>query len=269
MPNPVTFNRRSPKADFEAVRRKRPHWPLVLAEGDSWFAHPLLTNILYHLHDGGGFAIRRIARIGDTLRSIVREVSGRPEYVRRLSSRRTPYALLLVSAGGNDILGENLEDIVRETASDAPARAAIDPDAWGMVLYRVREDYQRLIRRTLETRPSCQILAHGYDYPFPRDEGATIFWKTVSGPWIQPVMESKGVLDPRKQRDIVAILLDDFHDKVLKPLQDEIPAFHRVDLRRTLRSQSDWNDEIHPSADGFRMLAEKIRGVMQQLTGAS
>ncbi len=266
MPNPITYRRRSPKADFERVRARRPMWPLVLAEGDSWFDHPLLRNILYQLHGRGGFAIRRIARIGDTLHNMVREVGGCPEYVRRLASRRTPYKLMLVSAGGNDILGEKLEDLLQETPPDADPRRAINRDAWGMVLYRVREDYQRLIARTLETRADCQIIAHGYDYPFPRDEGATIFWKTVTGPWLQPVMNSKGIEHPPKQREIIKLLIDDLHDKVLRPLHDEVPAFHLVDLRNTLRSKKDWDDEIHPTSDGFRKLAAKIRKRMVKVS---
>jgi hypothetical protein len=33
----------------------------VLAQGDSWFAHPIQWNILFHLSAMGGYAIRRVA----------------------------------------------------------------------------------------------------------------------------------------------------------------------------------------------------------------
>jgi len=62
-----------PAREFEDTCSEHPDWPQVLAEGDSWFAHPVVWNILFHLADRGGYAIRRLASIGDELADMVRE----------------------------------------------------------------------------------------------------------------------------------------------------------------------------------------------------
>ena len=53
------------------ARRKNPFWPLVLAEGDSWFSHPIQKNIVAQLVASGVYAILDVAFIGDTLREMV------------------------------------------------------------------------------------------------------------------------------------------------------------------------------------------------------
>ena len=47
---------------FDRLRQAHPHWPVVVAEGDSWVAHPLVDDITDHLLDDTLHHSRRAAR---------------------------------------------------------------------------------------------------------------------------------------------------------------------------------------------------------------
>jgi hypothetical protein len=261
---------RPPGRQFDDDRRAHRDWPLVLAEGDSWFAHPIQWNILYHLSARGGYAIRRLASIGDELHDMVREAPDqKPQFIRQLE-RRIRWDLLLASGGGNDLLGDPLPDILRHRSEVSRGwRGLIDDDVVESVLGRIRRSYQRILFRSAQLRPECQVLAHGYDYPYPRDKGATIFWGrvTVTGPWMHPVMvREKGIHDKETQQKIVAELVDRLN-RMLRELAAEHERFHYVDLRGTLTSVRQWDDEIHPKGAGFRKMAGKFRVAMDRAMG--
>lgn len=111
----VPYRPRTPAKDFEETLSRYPHWPLILAEGDSWFAHPKQWNILYQLQDLAGYAIRRLASIGVSLADMIRESDNRtPQYVRQLDRMRFRWRYLLFSGGGNDLLGANLDYLLRD-----------------------------------------------------------------------------------------------------------------------------------------------------------
>lgn len=264
----VPWRPRPPGRQFEETRRAHPEWPLVLAEGDSWFSHPLEWNILYHLSAGGGYAIRRIASNGAEMRGMVLETPDHPpQFVRQLR-RPLGWALLLWSGGGNDLLGAPLPRMLRHRA-EVPRgwRGLLREDVVAHELGRLRTFYERVIFRTAQVRPRCHVLAHGYDHPFPRDAGAELFWGhlRLAGPWIQPVMvREKGILDPEVQRRLAAELVDRVND-LLAELAAAHPRFHHVDLRGTLRSPRQWADEIHPKSAGFRRMATRFRRAMDAL----
>ena len=242
----------------------------MIGEGDSWFSHPTEWNILYHLSERGGYAIRRIARTGVTLRDRVREAPDHtPPYVRQLR-RRLPWALLLVSGGGNDLLGDPLPDMLRHR-SEVPRgwRALLRDDIVDAELARIRRAYERIVFRTAQLQPGCQILAHGYDRPYPRDAGATLFWGriTVAGPWLHPVMaDEKGIRDREVQHRLAGELVDRFN-AMLRELARRHPTFHHVDLRGTLTSVRQWADEIHPHGAGFGRMATRFRAAMDAALG--
>ncbi len=215
---------RPPGRQFDDTRRAHPDWPCVLAEGDSWFAHPIQWNILFHLSAMGGYAIRRLASIGDELRDMVR--------------RRAEVA-------------RGWRGLIRDDAADAALEA-------------VRRAWLRVIFRTQQIRPGLPILAHGYDYPFPRPKGTPLFWGrlTFKGPWIHPVLHGeKGITDPDERYAIVAELVDRLN-RMLARLAAEHPTFHHVDLRGTLPSPRQWDDEIHPRSAGFRAMAKTFADAM-------
>lgn len=257
-----------PGRQFDDDRRRHPLWPLVLGEGDSWFSHPIQWNILWHLSARGGYAIRRIARSGDEMRAMVLETPGhRPQFVKQLS-RPFPWRILLWSGGGNDLLGAPLTRILRQRSEVARGwRGLIRDSVVAAELARIRHYYQRVLFRTAQVRPGCQVVAHGYDHPYPRNKGVGLFWGhlPVVGPWIHPVMvEEKGITDPDTQHRIASELVDRFND-LLAELAAAHPQLHHVDLRGTLTSVAQWDDEIHPRSAGFKKMAARFRAVMDGL----
>jgi len=259
---------RPPGRQFDDTRRANPGWPLVIAEGDSWFAHPTEWNILYHLSDLGGYSIRRLASIGDTLRDMVRQAPGRrPQFLRQLE-RPVPWDLLLVSGGGNDLLGDRLPDMLRHRSEVSRGwRGLIRDEVVAAEIASIRRAYERIIDRTAERRPECQILAHGYDYPHPRDRGAGLFWGriTVTGPWMYPVMAGeKGIHDAETRHKLARELIDRLN-RALRELARHRASFHHVDLRGTLTSVRQWEDEIHPRSAGFRKMARTFRREMDRV----
>jgi hypothetical protein len=259
---------RPPGRQFDDTRRENRSWPLVLAEGDSWFAHPIQWNILYELSDKGGYSIRRLASIGDELRDMVREAPDHePQFIRQLQ-RRIPWDGLLFSGGGNDLLGSRLPDMLRHRSEVSRGwTRLIRDEVVDAEVASIRRSYERIIFRTAQLRPQCQILAHGYDYAYPRNKGTTLFWGrvTVTGPWVYPVMvNEKGITDKDTQFKIVAELIDRFN-RMLRELDREHATFHHVDLRGTLTSKGQWDDEIHPKSAGFKKMARKFREVMDRV----
>lgn len=269
MPIREPYRPRPPAREFEEIRRQNPHWPQVLAEGDSWFAHPTEWNILFHLLDRGGFAIRRLASVGDELAEMLNDVGGRtPQYLKKLQSRRFRWRALLFSGGGNDLLGKPLKPMLRDRREVSHWRDCLIDQVLDAELAKLRSLFEELIEQTDQERPGLPILVHGYDYPFPRDKGATLFWGalTVTGPWMYPVMKDKRHIEDREeQRKLVSILIDRLNDEVLAGLDADHASFHHIDLRGTLPSVRQWSDEIHPKSSGFKRMARAYRRKLVEL----
>ncbi len=255
---------------FDDTRRAHPDWPLVVAEGDSWFSHPVEWNILFHLSDLGGYAIRRLASSGDELRDMVREAPDHvPQFIRQLR-RPIRWDLLLVSGGGNDLLGARLPEMLRHRSEVARGwRGLLREDVVEAELASIRRAYERILYRTAQIRPGLPILAHGYDHPFVRPVGATLFWGrvTVVGPWMHPVMVGEKGITDADTRDRLARELVDRFNAMLRELDQRHPQFHHLDLRGMLPDVRQWADEIHPKSAGFRRMALRFRDAMDGALG--
>jgi hypothetical protein len=76
----------------------------IIAEGDSWFSHPLNPTVIDVLQQEG-FAVRNLARAGDTLEEMILKA----QYLPDLKTGSVRHFLFF--GGGNDFLG-NLEELV-------------------------------------------------------------------------------------------------------------------------------------------------------------
>ncbi|MEM7584504.1 MAG: hypothetical protein AAF560_14035, partial [Acidobacteriota bacterium] len=81
-------------------------------------------------------------------------------------------------------------------------------------------------------------------------------WGIKAGPWMKPHLEAKGIMDPSDQRNIIKDLLLRF-DTMVSEIAQADNVVH-VKVQGTL-SDSEWNDEIHPSRDGFERVAGLFR----------
>jgi hypothetical protein len=76
-----------------------------------------------------------------------------------------------------------------------------------------------------------------------------------------------GIADPALQRSIIKLLIDKLNGSLTSLCGGNRPggsfknAWH-VDVRGTLGTLAAWNDELHPTDQGFTQVADKFRSVL-------
>ncbi len=245
----TTFNRRV------AARDPR---PIIMAEGDSWFQYPLvLDDTIDHLSDS--YTIFCMSGAGDELRGMAGAMEFVDLWKNLRNIRKLKVRALLLSAGGNDIVGAQFAGILRPFAKGQSARDSLDAAAWKRKLEELRDGYRRVLKafRTLDA--SVPILFHAYDYanPLPAQGPG---WPRDG--WLGAPMRGRGYADGPLQAEIVKELLEDVNI-AFKQLADEEPGVHFVDNRTVVKGR--WFDELHPTDDGFRDVAANFRKSLHEL----
>jgi len=242
-----------------------PDWLRVLVEGDSWFAFPGITgrrNIVSHLAVtfDARFALYRIDAPGDTLDGILSGKS-RDRLRRLLKNNRYEFELLLFSGGGNDII-DNIGTIIQAHPRGWRPGQFINAQALDAQMTELEDLWLELIDLRDRYRPNCRIVTHSYDYAQPDGRAVNALGKTVAGPWLKAPMEARNI--PVLLRKAVIRKVMRRYRRLLNDLSDQASEFHVVATQGTL-SDRDWEDEIHPSNEGFRHIAGKIAGDLRRL----
>jgi hypothetical protein len=258
----------------------------LLAQGDSWFDYPPGTDLIDCLHSNHGHTITNIAVAGSTLNDeaygpVPRELFGLPagplqsddpsriaELVHRIQQDK-PQALLL-SAGGNDIAGDEFFSFINNSKSGL---TAINADVLnGVVNGTFKAAYQYLIDTAIAAAadPKFKIFTHGYDYPFPDGRGVISFLGWKVGPWFDPTFNQKNypynnTADLQVRHDITAKFIDALNAMLtgLTAQPKYVGKLFHVNLVGTLSSPADWANELHPGNAGFSSFADKIDAVLQ------
>lgn len=245
--------------------------PVLLSEGDSWFSTPLYYNLVDWLEVASpSAAFSRMEDSGDEALNMF-SAGNLKQIGTRL--REIEFDALLISAGGNDFVG----DFLASTFADAPPMGVEEALARVVKTGRftaVYKAYEALIQTAVKARPQIQILAHSYDYPILMGEpaelsieniGLAAFFKRRIGDWIA-LHVKRALPEAAEQRAFARSLIDHFWEQVLEPLRKAHPAnFHLVDLRGTLPEAAHWNDEMHPNGAGFKLLAQAYRAQLRGL----
>ena len=167
-----------------------------------------------------------------------------PGLRRLLSSYR--FTALLVSMGGNDVVGGELAEYVKP--ADEP-QSPYDP-RWGVVPASVRDHirlsaFEQALRyvgrgpssassmRATRWPPLARSWVHNYDHVFPSGKSFKLLGRKA-GPWIKPYLDGVGLTDPLRQREACAWLIDQF-TRMLDALVTQTPRMRLVDGRGTLR----------------------------------
>lgn len=253
----------------------------LLAEGDSWFSINAVpgTNLLKALAFAHPTIILDIAEPGDTILRMSALV--RNPWMRKFVTDRnfaSRWDLLLLSGGGNDLI-DSAGAIIK-----APAVAgSIDPADYvdavelARLVASVQDGFRRLAALRDEPGSTCAgkpIVTHTYDYPTPRPSPGKFLFVDAVGPWLHSAFEDRGT--PEAMRMPVArLLLDALGDGITALAQgpEKIPNFHVVNTRGTLTPaprdatgrDGDWENEIHPSAGGYRKLSDVVSPVVRAL----
>lgn len=214
--------------------------PVIVSEGDSWFQYPIkLKDTIDWLLDD--FAILSVDAAGDKMSDMVAQ----SEYLPKL--KRAKASFLLLSAGGNDLLGGGaLGNCLRQYEEGIAPKDYLLP-SFDVVLGEVLGGYRKIFSEVHAFDPAVKILVHGYDMPIPRPKG----------PWLGKPLLGKGVKDASLQVAIAGEVMDRFNE-ALKRLVDRHANAELIDLRGTATATR-WFDEIHPNDAAFGDIASRFR----------
>jgi len=248
---------------------------VLIAEGDSWFDYPF-NDVLQILEDDFLYDVESVAHKGDTVDDMAHSGGQFEEFARRLEkllrANKVPRAILL-SGGGNDIAGDEFAILLNHAASSLPA--INDDIVRGLIDVRLRAAYARIISGLTTIaqkylgRP-IPIVTHGYDYALPDGRGFWGGWGPLPGPWLEPGFQRKGHVDFGKNSAVVVKLIDRFNT-MLKDVS-ATPGFehvHYLNLRNTLKHganyEKDWENELHPTEVGFKLVSKKFADLIAKL----
>lgn len=237
--------------------------PLFLAEGDSWFNkfYPSRDNLLEQLDLSQRCRVLDHSWSGDKADDMFapRRISALAHYLDLCQ-----YKAILLSAGGNDIIG-NIGTLLNGTGNAAKLSNTAVDDAFDHVEMLLRAFCDTRITSTRNR--ATRVFIHAYDFVTPRNAPVK---GNIAGPWVYPRLIQQGVTSPVAQRALVTELLKRWLAR-LSQLADPASAKHITGFHVFLSQgiltpanandtgrSGDWEDEIHPTKDGYRKLAAKL-----------
>jgi hypothetical protein len=287
--NSIPLELRGPRAEpLRAMLAAKPTKRTfkMLAQGDSWFDYPPGTDIIDCLHSNHGHEITNIAVAGSTLNDeaygpvprlmfgLGPAQSNDPDRITELvyQIRQVKPQALLLSAGGNDVAGDEFFSFLNNAHSGLPP---VNHEVLnGAVNGTFKTAYQYLIDTALaaakDLKIKMPIFTHSYDYPWPdgRPVISFLWWKV--GPWFHRSFNAKNYpyIDAatlQRRHDIIGQFIDAVSDMLAGLAADPKYAgkvFH-VNVRGTVLTDGEWANELHPRNPGFAKLADKIDAALQ------
>lgn len=238
--------------------------PSFLALGDSWFWFG--GNCIYTMQkilNSRGGAPQPILVIGG-LGAEAKDYVGQTitAQLARLLDYDTGYGRTIrgvfVSGGGNDIAGFN---DLRPLLRDGCAGAATPADCFlpGQPLKRIDQVVRYLATvhaLVQEVLPNTPVLLNSYDYAIPNGRDTLGFGNWLRAPMLDaqvPLALHQGVVD---------LLINTFADCMVSHIS---PTFLPVETLNTLKTPSDWSDELHPTRTGFAKIGRRWKDPFTQL----
>lgn len=261
--------RRPLLADFARARREHPRWPVVVSEGDSWFSRSDVVGKLDRGPAGGQreWALLRLERNGDEILTIL---SGSQRVRLREVFSAQPVDALLLSAGGNDLIGPDLFALLRPWKAGMAPQDAVAYSRFERRLRQISDCWRELLDLLADAGQSTRVFVNSYDYAIPSDRPVRLLWGalTVAGPWMKPAFEARRI--PQRQRaGIVKLLIDGFCaalDAVAAESRG-VGRLIRVETRGAVGTY--WRDEIHPNARGATRVARRFEAALANAGFAS
>lgn len=251
--------------------------PVLVSEGDSWFQFPfLIDDVIDHLNED--FLIYSCDAAGDTADNMIIR---NPEYMAKLADqKRNSVAGFLLSAAGNDVIGEDasgkaaLLTLLNPFQSGASAKKHINAKELKRTLDFLEQAYRKVVatvRADADFR-KLPIFIHGYDYAipggFPGDPRAPSW--AAQDKWLGSPMKQLGIVDTALQRAIVRELIDRLYDMLAKVAGDSASTHvHLVDARGALGPIENWADEIHGTSEGYRAVAGRFKAKISRVLGTA
>jgi len=241
--------------------RDFPNAPSVLSEGDSWFGYPVGKDLNDHISELGSFNIRHFEKAGDEL--VDDMMDGRQKKLITKALKEDQFELMLYSGGGNDVVAENLKNYISNTANGIGPHNRVIASTTEVRINELKNKFIELIELVNQHQNNCPIVVHGYSEIIPSNEGFEILGFKLTGPWVKPTLDDKGV-PPIQQGEIINFIMELFNNMLFE-LSNQYHNFHYIDLRIEKLTKSDWANEIHPTSKGFKKLAKHYEAKIKQL----
>ncbi len=246
-----------------AKRRKRyrnlkkdPTRLRIVAEGDSWFQYPILVeDTLDHLYKL--YAIRSFSEAGDTLENYMKK----REYLDAIEEEEATF--FLVSGGGNDILGKKFEGFLRDTPdpNDTTFQKYFKPN-FAQKLDQLEGFYEEMFTELLGRYPNLHIIVHSYDYAIPLD--TTLPENKKKPSWLGQYLVKKNIQPQAEREQCLHFLMDKFNVMLQRVAAKFGKRVSYIDVR-TVVNRTSWFDEIHPTNEGFQLVANKFIEVIEKV----
>lgn len=242
----------------------------LVAEGDSWFDY-LWHDVLNVLESEHGYDIESVARSGDRVEDMAYaggQLAGFKQVLEKLVRRQELPQAVLLSGGGNDVVGDEFVMLLDHAASPHPG---LNEDVVrGVIDVRIRHAYIALLTAITDlcvttTGHLIPIIVHGYARPVPDGRGVGAGWPVpgLPGPWLRPGFHRKGLMDQNANTATVGALIDRFNEMVRRVASGaQFRHVRFVDLRRELPNGANyrewWANELHPTRTGFEAVAARF-----------
>lgn len=226
----------------------------VLAEGDSWFLYTVGLAIIFFVDRDRKIEVMNLAAPGDEVRDMMTPYQfNRLKRALRLGpAPGDDFDFFLFSGGGNDLLGQGrFRCWLHQYEEGMTAQEVLNRDSLGTIMSYLRDRYQEIVDARDEISPSTRMLVHGYDFAYPSYDGVC-----GSGPWMKPGLVERDVPE-ELQRDVVREFLLVFR-QMLESIVESNDNLQLVETQGVLTLEADWDNEIHPTKDGFKQLADKF-----------
>jgi hypothetical protein len=155
------------------------------------------------------------------------------------------------------MLGDHFGDYL---TSPAPAPGSPPADfvneKFDAAIGKVISLYESLASDLALTQDGVTLVTHGYDrvIPVARKDG---------GKWVGPPMEKAGIDLATDGRRVIEHILEVF-DQRMRALATTHTNVVYVSTHKIVPDDQ-WDDEIHPTSDGFGLVAARIRTTLGEL----
>ncbi|MDQ3016275.1 MAG: caspase family protein [Bacteroidota bacterium] len=233
------------------LNQKNADGPVVIAEGDSWFLYPKpgVRDTLDYIMDK--FHLLSLAEAGDEITDYLNN----NELIKAVKEYKPKY--VLISGGGNDILGAEIRDILKKNVANGQvALDFIDELKFQVKLDELAKGYKTFFEQIKNLQPDVIIFVHGYDYIRSNPDA-----KTIKKGWANRYMIEAEIKEHETRKKIIYYLVDAFND-LLKEFADQYPHVQYINNRTTVHD-NEWMDEIHPNNIGYQKVANNFLAHMQ------
>jgi len=219
----------------------------IVSEGDSWFQYPImLDDVIDQLFDE--YAIYSLGAAGDLLADMIAE-----DEITEAIEKEKPH-IFMISGGGNDWVGDGMLEKIVHPFKQGRKAEDYPNELFAQKINSLAGLYRNLFLRLSARFPGLKIICHGYDYGIPDN-----------GQWLGKPLNNLKIKPQKLQQDIVRVLIDQYNEMLAAVSADFDGVVYYVNCRNTV-AQSQWHDELHPKDQGFKLVADLYRQVINTIT---